>query len=87
LSLTVNVQPGDMLPPETGQVRVYGGSDRRVTLKEIDVSSVFQPDPVTVTVVRVGATLVESVTLGPPPNEKVLYADGGKPPPLSTLMM
>ena len=38
---------------------------------------VFQPDPVTVTVLTVpSTTLGESVTLGPVPSEKVLYAYG-----------
>lgn len=80
-SLTMKLQPDAMLPPETEQVRLDGGSDRAVTLKETDVSSVFQPDPVTVTVLTVpSTTLGESVTLGPVPNEKVLYAYGPNKP-------
>jgi hypothetical protein len=80
-SLTMKLQPEAKLPPETEQVRVYGGSDRAVTLKETDVSSVFQPDPVTVTVLTVpSTTLGESVTLGPVPSEKVLYAYGPDKP-------
>ncbi len=47
----------------------------------------FQPDPVTVTVVMVEATLGERVTLGPPVTVKVLYADGGGPPTLFAVTM
>jgi len=79
-SLTMKLQPDAMLPPETEQVRVLGESYRPYTpstWKETDVSSVFQPDPVTVTVLTVpSTTLGESVTLGPVPSEKVLYAYG-----------
>ena len=71
---TVNVQP-TIFPPDT--VHVFGvGVNRPPDGNETEVSSGFQPVPVTVTAVPVGPWLGVRVATGPPVTIKVVVADG-----------
>ncbi len=73
-----------IFPPETGHVRVVGGSKRSVgpavVTNETDVSSGFHPDPATVTVVPVGPRLGVKMTIGPPVTMNDAIAEGNAPP-------
>jgi len=85
MGLTVKLHE-PILPLETGHVKVVAPLQRLLLPSDIVVPAssvtnvsngdVLQPDPVTVTVVPVGARYVENVSEGPPVIVNTADADG-----------